>query len=191
MAGLPEHHRQIARHVAAAWTPDVGIKIWSAEGTDARQAIASLAGWPQPDVTVYSTVGLCDYGGYEIVAAASSRLNSFVKALFDLASFAIDGNRLCQPGELFPKALRQYYSKSEAGHLVLRPHPPAELGLDQMETDIGTLRWLHAAPVTSDELILAQNDGFDALDAHLTAADWTALVDLDRPTLPGVPAFDP
>src|ERR1039458_1211222 len=121
---VPQHHKAIAKHVAAVWQGRPQVRVWSAEkGSSAKQAIAGLENYPGPGIAAYSTVGLSDHGGYEIATAAMSKNESFVKALFDVASFIIDGLRVAEPGVKFEKVVSRFYSRSNTGHLLLTRVP--------------------------------------------------------------------
>lgn len=189
---VPDHHKAIARHVAGQWAVQPRVSVMScAEGTKVRQAIAIAANCPRAGVTAYSTIGLSDHGGYEIAALAASRNRSFANPLFDVASYIVDGYRSAQPWAVFAKAISQFYTRCETGHLVLADLLPAGFELADLKIGRRTIRWLCAVPLTSDELLFSEAEGASALRPHLQSISIDVLLDLDRSTLPGVPRFHP
>ncbi len=186
----PPHHKQIARHLAEQWEVQPAVQVWRAQGTSVAQAIASAPS-PSRRATVFSTIGLSDRGGYEIAALASFRNRSFVKVIFDVASFVAEGTRTAEVGSVFPKAVSRFYRRAEAGHLLLSDLALRDLRLADAATDQGRVRWLYAIPVTSDELVFKEASGYPALRELLGAGVDQSVTDLGRDSVGGVPRFDP
>lgn len=162
----------------------------TAKGTKVRQAIAIAEGRPTPATTTFATIGLSDYGGYEMASFASTRNKSFIKAIFDVASFIADGYRKARKNTIFEKALARYYNRCEAGHLLLTDVPLPGIELPDLKVGRGRIRWLHAWPVTADEIVFGERSGMRSLLSKLDG-EAVYLADLDRPSFPGVSAFDP
>ena len=186
----PEHHKTIARHIADTWATKPRVEVWTAEGTPASQAIAILDNFPERGFRAYSTIGLSDNGGHEIVSLASMRNESFVKALFDLASFILDGHRRADAGATFEKLVSRYYSRCEAGHFLLTEIPLPGTQIANLRLGRRTIQWLYGWPITSDELLLTESKR-KTLERLLSETSCATIADLNRSPLPGVPHHDP
>lgn len=154
--------------------------LMSATGTWVKQAVAVLADWPAKGLTAFSTVGLCDRGGYEIASMSSSRNRSFIKVVFDAAALVAEGHRRAEPGATFEKIVSRYYTRCNTGHLFLSQRSPPGLALPAVRTESGGARWLFAWPITSDELIALGSRGARELEADLDRIGVDALGDLAR-----------
>jgi hypothetical protein len=161
-----------------------------AAGTAYVQAIAEFADFPMRGFVALATVGLSDHGGFELASAAPSRFKSVIKATFDVASYVASGHRKLEPGVVFEKALAHFYTKSDVGHWLVRNEAPAGLEIAELSLPGRRVRWLHAWPITSDELVLLQANRNQDLESLLDRAGMAAF-DIGRGSLEGVPAFDP
>lgn len=149
------------------------------------QAIAELKSFPESGLVTFATIGLSDFGGFELTTTAPERFKSVIKAVFDLASYVAAGNRKLGPGETFEKILGRYYTKAEATHWLVRGEPLAPVAF----TPSGAVTWLTAWPLTSDELVWLEEPD-NTLGQLLDAAGVSAF-ELDRSSLDGVPSVDP
>jgi hypothetical protein len=183
----PAHHKSIAKHLLAA-CPGLKVTQMRADGTAHMQAIAEMQSWPAPGYVTYATIGLSDHGGFELSTTTPVRFQSVIKAVFDLASYVAAGNRKLAAGATFEKILGRYYTKSEAAHWLVRNESPKSVVIAPHILPTGTVTWLMAWPITSDELVWL--GGGAGLGPLLDEADLRAF-DLDRGSLDGVPSFEP
>lgn len=182
--GPPSHHKAIARHLATR-CPGMKVTEVRADGTTHVQAIAELKSFPESGLVTFATIGLSDFGGFELTTTAPERHRSVINAVFDLASYVAAGNRKLGPGETFEKILARYFTKAETAHWLVRREPLAEVAF----TPSGAVTWLTAWPLTSDELVWLEKPE-NALGRLLDEAGVRAF-ELGRSSLDGVPTVDP
>ncbi len=187
----PEHHRAIARHIAATWQVKLRVEVWSAEGSSTKLALAIADDFPVAGMRAYATIGLNDHGRYEVAAIASMSNPNFVKAVFDLASFIEAGTRRTEPGAIFEKIISQYYTNSETAHVLLTPKAIPGTMVEHLSIGNDLIKWLYAWPITSDELATLNSEGVAAFEQRLRTMTTDEVVDLKRKSLPGIAKFDP
>lgn len=187
-----EHHRAIAKYIAYIWKASPQVEVWSVEsGSSAQLAIANLKRFSIPEAIAFSTIGLSDFGGFEIAAVTALKNKSYVKALYDIGSYIIEGYRVLEPGATFQKSLAQYYSRSNAGHILLTTLPLPSLSIDKLHLSSKTVEWLYAWSLTSDELIAFEKEGLNSFEKRLQKLQLREILSLDRDTFSGVEHFDP
>ena len=189
---IPKHHRAIAKHIAYVWKARPQVKVWSCEsGNSAKLAIANLEQFPIPEAKAFSTIGLSDFGGFEIAAVTALKNKSYVKALYDIGSYVIDGNRILEPGATFEKVIAHYYTRSNAGHILLTRLPLPSLSINELHFGSKTIKWLYAWSLTSNELVTFEKEGLNSFEERLQKLQLKDILSLERDTFPGVEHFDP
>ncbi len=142
--------------------------------------VTSAAGFPQPELEVFSTCSL--HVVPNLLDGTDVRVELLVvggKGQEDLANVVAtsafqvtkDG-WLAAPGVVFPGAVREYIPRSTTPHLMWdAPFAFPELSVVELDGVEAPIHWLQGVPLTEAEWFHLKEHGYDSLAARLEAAD--------------------
>lgn len=170
---ISSENKIIARTVleALGGKPTVS-KYWDENKVSSIDLLEAL-NRPFDGVTSYSTIGLSDYSiGYsveekplrmEIVGASASMYEFFPNILTTCAFNIINTKFSISHGKMFKDVVRMYYPDNEMEH-ILFSSPFLWENLNTIDFPNKKVTWLLAVPISTKELLFAEQEGTEALE---------------------------
>ena len=170
---ISSENKIIARTVleALGGKPTVS-KYWDENKVSSIDLLETL-NRPFDGITSYSTIGLSDYSirysveekplRIEIVGASASMYEFFPNILTTCAFNIINTKFSISHGKIFKDVVRMYYPDNEMEH-VLFSSPFLWENINTIDFPNKKVTWLLAVPISTKELLFAEQEGTEALE---------------------------
>lgn len=161
-------------------------EYWDA-GEQNSVAVATFEEQPQAGLTTFSTVTMHqvhnDLDGkdirVELLGVTEAGSDDFANVLSTAGFTMAKDGWLAAPGVVFPDLVKQYFPNTTTPHVMwTEPFVWEDLSTVEVE-ETGSVHWLMGLPLTDAEVELLHDQGRDALEDALEAAD-VAWFDLGR-----------
>lgn len=197
MTGTSSANREIARTMAAVFGGSERelvfgesvyvFKYWDDEERSQIE-ILEVADCPSSGSTSFSTIGLSGWAipgsvrpplGVEVVGTCASDAEEFGSLISTAAFFVINSGWKLESGTILPEVVGWHFPDTTVPHLVFVPPFLWEAELEPRVIGDRTVAWLLAVPMTSQELVYAEQHGSDALEDRFEEAQ-IDILDLQR-----------
>ncbi|MDH7971276.1 suppressor of fused domain protein [Sphingomonas sp. AR_OL41] len=186
---ISSHTKSAARELARAWGGQPIVHRHWDEPEENWISIAARAECPWDGVTAFGTLGLSEHSvrlsndlRVEIIGACATATD-LSDVLATCAFNVIKDAWPMRPGAFHNDVLKMYGLSETLAHVMFVPSFLWDDGPKTLHLEGRTITWLMAVPISESELVYAEREGSDALNALLKAQQ-IDIFDINRlPTL--------